>query len=107
MACNHSKIILFYRDNTHHARNYTKTVFQNPDFVVDVIANITQLLNETFPTVPVLPVLGNHDYFPKDQLPAESNPTYTALSDIWANWIGSPDMVDNFNRSRYHTYYFF
>ena len=39
-----------------HHTNYQETI--------DVIGNLSSLIKEYFPETPVIPVLGNHDFYP-------------------------------------------
>ncbi|XP_012684764.1 acid sphingomyelinase-like phosphodiesterase 3a [Clupea harengus] len=55
--------------------------------VIDVIANTTHTIREFFPTLPVYPAVGNHDYWPQDQLPTSTNEIYQALAKLWAGWL--------------------
>ena len=93
------------RDNTHHAADYSDSVFSQ-EFVIQVIANATRLIRDAFPTTTVIPVIGNHDYLPKNQLPpgvgqgGSPDPIYSGIGDLWATWIGSQPEVDRFKASK-------
>lgn len=61
-----AKVCSFDRDNVPHTED------PEPDFstIYSTIANITTELITAFPEViPILPVLGNHDAYPKDYYP--------------------------------------
>ena len=61
------------------------------------------MLQEALPGVLVLPVLGNHDYWPKNQLPAigSEDLIYEALGEIWSDWIGGRRQVNLFKTSEF------
>ncbi|XP_037077611.1 acid sphingomyelinase-like phosphodiesterase 3b [Pollicipes pollicipes] len=50
-----------------------------PDFkyIFSVVDNITRLMEESFPGVPIIPCLGNHDSFPPNQFPGGDKAFYT------------------------------
>uniref|UniRef100_T1ITT5 Uncharacterized protein n=1 Tax=Strigamia maritima TaxID=126957 RepID=T1ITT5_STRMM len=60
----------------------------NEDVVVDLIANLTTTLSEAFPNSPLVPVLGNHDYYPTHMMPPRKTDMYTRVSDLWSKWLG-------------------
>ncbi|CAL4095874.1 unnamed protein product, partial [Meganyctiphanes norvegica] len=65
--------VLWTGDNVPHVED------PSPDFSVifPTVANITGELRTTFPeSVPILPVLGNHDAFPKDDFPVAGEEFY-------------------------------
>ena len=53
-----------------------------------MLGNITNLLKDVFPDVPVYATFGNHDYFPHNQFPATGNLLYNRTFDKWRSWIG-------------------
>ena len=70
----------------------------NPAKIKEITRNLTTLLNETLPDLLVLPMVGNHDYYPKNQLPGESNELYDAYLDMWSHWLGDDDARQTFRR---------
>uniref|UniRef100_A0A673YBY1 Sphingomyelin phosphodiesterase acid like 3A n=1 Tax=Salmo trutta TaxID=8032 RepID=A0A673YBY1_SALTR len=48
------------------------------DVVIQVISNMTQTIREFLLDMPVYPALGNHDYWPQDQLLTSTNDIYQA-----------------------------
>ncbi|KAI4873149.1 hypothetical protein NFI96_014566 [Prochilodus magdalenae] len=60
--------------------------------VISVLTNMTHTIRQYFPELPVYPALGNHDYWPQDQLPAKTNAIYQAVAKLWAPWL-SPEAV--------------
>ncbi|XP_055005116.1 acid sphingomyelinase-like phosphodiesterase 3a [Boleophthalmus pectinirostris] len=57
------------------------------DLVVQVLSNLTTSIREKIPNVTVFPALGNHDYWPQDQIPDSPNDIYRAVSRLWAPWL--------------------
>ena len=53
-----------------------------------MVQNVTDRLKHYFEPTLVYPVMGNHDYDPVNQLPTAPSPMYTALGDMWQEWIG-------------------
>ncbi|XP_062857098.1 acid sphingomyelinase-like phosphodiesterase 3a [Trichomycterus rosablanca] len=89
------------------AFNYMKHVDQEPEFiiwtgdnpphvpadklstdtVINIISNMTHTIRQFFPQLPVYPALGNHDYWPQDQLPVKNNDIYEAAAKLWGPWL--------------------
>ena len=46
----------------------------------------------------MLPVIGNHDVFPRNQAPAEPNAAYDALLELWGDWIGDEEERERFRK---------
>ncbi|XP_071074745.1 cyclic GMP-AMP phosphodiesterase SMPDL3A isoform X2 [Dasypus novemcinctus] len=57
------------------------------DTVINVIANMTTTVQSLFPNLQVFPALGNHDYWPQDQLPTFTSQVYNAVADLWKPWL--------------------
>ncbi|XP_002919734.2 acid sphingomyelinase-like phosphodiesterase 3a isoform X1 [Ailuropoda melanoleuca] len=57
------------------------------DKVISVIANMTATIRSLFPNLRVFPALGNHDYWPQDQLPVVTSKVYNAVADLWKPWL--------------------
>ncbi|KAM4633590.1 cyclic GMP-AMP phosphodiesterase SMPDL3A [Polymixia lowei] len=57
------------------------------DAVIHVISNMTQTIRDHFPSLPVYPALGNHDYWPQDQSPTSTNTIYQAAAKLWEPWL--------------------
>nr|XP_019963761.1 PREDICTED: acid sphingomyelinase-like phosphodiesterase 3a [Paralichthys olivaceus] len=57
------------------------------DTVIQVISNMTQTIRLHFPNLTVYPALGNHDYWPQDQMPAVTNAIYEAAAQLWKPWL--------------------
>lgn len=60
------------------------------ELVIQVISNMTQTIRQHFPNLTVYPALGNHDYWPQDQMSTSSNAVYKAAARLWAPWL-QPD----------------
>ncbi|XP_042885095.1 acid sphingomyelinase-like phosphodiesterase 3b isoform X2 [Penaeus japonicus] len=76
--------IMWTGDDTAHVDDK----FFSTQKVVDIISNITDTLKSSFPDIDVLPVLGNHDYYPKNQVPATENELQNKVADLWQTWLG-------------------
>ncbi|XP_006834797.1 PREDICTED: acid sphingomyelinase-like phosphodiesterase 3a [Chrysochloris asiatica] len=57
------------------------------DTVINVIANMTITIQSLFPNLQVFPALGNHDYWPQDQLPVATSKVYNAVANLWKPWL--------------------
>ncbi|KAG8011492.1 Acid sphingomyelinase-like phosphodiesterase 3a [Nibea albiflora] len=57
------------------------------DIVIQVISNMTQTIRQHFPNLTVYPALGNHDYWPQDQMPTSTNDIYRAAAQLWKPWL--------------------
>ncbi|XP_039710160.1 cyclic GMP-AMP phosphodiesterase SMPDL3A isoform X2 [Pteropus medius] len=57
------------------------------DIVINVIANMTTTIRSLFPNLQVFPALGNHDYWPQDQLPTVTSKVYNAVANLWKPWL--------------------
>ncbi|CAO2628138.1 Acid sphingomyelinase-like phosphodiesterase 3a [Lemmus lemmus] len=55
--------------------------------VIEVITNMTMTVQSLFPNLQVFPALGNHDYWPQDQLPIATSKVYSAVADLWKPWL--------------------
>lgn len=55
--------------------------------VIQVIGNMTQTIRQHFPNLTVYPALGNHDYWPQDQMQASANAIYKAAAELWKPWL--------------------
>ncbi|XP_065819979.1 acid sphingomyelinase-like phosphodiesterase 3a [Labrus bergylta] len=57
------------------------------ELVIQVISNMTMTVRQHFPNLTVYPALGNHDYWPQDQMPASTNAIYKAAAQLWKPWL--------------------
>lgn len=72
------------------------------DEVIDVIRNLTETIRLTFPRLPVYPALGNHDYWPQDQLPASPNAVYQAAAELWSPWL-QPEALETLKTGGFYS----
>ncbi|KAL0984732.1 hypothetical protein UPYG_G00145990 [Umbra pygmaea] len=70
--------------------------------VISIIANLTQIIKDVFPSTKVYTALGNHDYHPKSQLPATQNNIYNNITQLWQGWLES-DSQTSFQTGGYYT----
>ncbi|KAG7316394.1 hypothetical protein KOW79_019935 [Hemibagrus wyckioides] len=63
------------------------------DTVINMISNMTHTIRQFFPQLPVYPALGNHDYWPQDQLPENENDIYEAAAKFWSPWLQPEALV--------------
>ncbi|XP_003781891.1 acid sphingomyelinase-like phosphodiesterase 3a [Otolemur garnettii] len=57
------------------------------EIVINVLTNLTTTIQSLFPNLQVFPALGNHDYWPEDQLPVDTNDVYNAVANLWKPWL--------------------
>ncbi|TRY89888.1 hypothetical protein DNTS_034222 [Danionella cerebrum] len=72
------------------------------DLQPDVIANMTLTIQQFFPQLPVYPALGNHDYWPQDQLPTSPNAIYEAAAKLWSPWL-NPEAVATVQKGGFYS----
>ncbi|KAF7650457.1 hypothetical protein LDENG_00125830 [Lucifuga dentata] len=63
------------------------------DIVIQVISNMTETIRHHFPKQTVYPALGNHDYWPQDQMPTSTNDIYQAAAKLWQPWLDSEALI--------------
>ncbi|XP_056620325.1 acid sphingomyelinase-like phosphodiesterase 3a [Triplophysa dalaica] len=73
------------------------------DVVINVIANMTHTIQQYFPNLSVYPALGNHDFWPQDQLPTSENTIYDAVAKLWYPWL-SPAAVPTLLRGGFYSH---
>lgn len=71
--------------------------------VIEIINNITQTIKDHFPTTPVIPVFGNHDAYPKHNLPPKPSTLYLAVGQLWKDWLTGPDSLSTFSKGGYYS----
>ncbi|XP_068199242.1 cyclic GMP-AMP phosphodiesterase SMPDL3A [Antennarius striatus] len=72
------------------------------DLVIDIISNMTQTIRDHFPKLMVYPALGNHDYWPQDQMTTASNAVYRAAARLWAHWL-QPDALFTLSQGGFYS----
>ncbi|XP_048347889.1 acid sphingomyelinase-like phosphodiesterase 3a isoform X2 [Sphaerodactylus townsendi] len=70
--------------------------------VIDIIGNMTSTIRSFFPELQVFPALGNHDYWPQDQLPASVSEVYNAVADFWKPWL-TDEAVNTLRKGGFYT----
>ncbi|XP_032999608.1 acid sphingomyelinase-like phosphodiesterase 3a isoform X2 [Lacerta agilis] len=70
--------------------------------VIDIIGNMTSTIRSFFPDLQVFPALGNHDYWPQDQLPTSVSEVYNAVADFWKPWL-TDEAVSTLRRGGFYT----
>ncbi|KAJ7341894.1 hypothetical protein JRQ81_007544 [Phrynocephalus forsythii] len=73
--------------------------------VIDIIGNLTATIRSFFPDLQVFPALGNHDYWPQDQMPESSSEVYNAVADFWKPWL-SDEAVSTLRKGGFYTQVF-
>ncbi|KAJ8289248.1 hypothetical protein COCON_G00019070 [Conger conger] len=90
--------IIWTGDDTPHVPNEQL----GEEAVLSIIGNITHLIKLVFPDTKVYSALGNHDYHPKNQFPAEQNNIYERTAQLWQDWL-EPDSQLTFRTGGYYT----
>ena len=76
--------------------------------LLEITQNVTNLLVEAFPDIPILPVIGNHDYFPRNSLPGEKTPLYEELGDMWQELFNDTEITEKFKEGKmFFTFYIY
>ncbi|XP_038196239.1 acid sphingomyelinase-like phosphodiesterase 3a [Arvicola amphibius] len=70
--------------------------------VIKVITNMTMTVQNLFPNLQVFPALGNHDYWPQDQLPIATSKVYSAVADLWKPWLDE-DAVSTLRKGGFYS----
>ncbi|CAN9513818.1 unnamed protein product [Ophioblennius macclurei] len=90
--------IVWTGDDTPHVPNEDL----GEEAVVNIIGNLTHLIKEVFPSTKVYSAMGNHDYHPKNQLPAATSSIYNQIADMWQDWL-EPTSKETFKKGAYYT----
>jgi sphingomyelin phosphodiesterase len=80
-------------------------LIQSYEMNIDAVNTLSLLFKEYFKDVRVLPVIGNHDTFPVDQLSPPNPDTYITrtIGRIWKEWIGE-EQLKTFRKGGYYTF---
>ncbi|NXS06542.1 ASM3A phosphodiesterase, partial [Neodrepanis coruscans] len=73
--------------------------------VISVIGNMTSTIRHFFPDLQVFPALGNHDYWPQDQLPVTTSEVYSAVADFWKPWLND-EAINTLRKGGFYTQLF-
>ena len=84
-----------HRDSPPHMRDET---ILTEELILQIIQNVTLLLGDTFQGIPVLPVVGNHDYFPVNQLTGGQSSFYDSLAEMWDPWFNDTSISAKFRQ---------
>ncbi|XP_046548538.1 LOW QUALITY PROTEIN: acid sphingomyelinase-like phosphodiesterase 3b [Haliotis rubra] len=91
--------IVWTGDNVAHIQNQ----FLNQSLNLKIIEKITDALKSEFPGVPVYGTMGNHDWYPADQFPVQQAFLYNATAELWRDWIGDKEQIENFKKGGFYT----
>ncbi|KAK6185873.1 hypothetical protein SNE40_008014 [Patella caerulea] len=91
--------LLWTGDNVAHISDDYLSV----NISMGILQNITDELQRNFPDVPTYATLGNHDYFPNNQFPAENSEIYDRVADMWTNWINDATEITRFRNGAYYS----
>ncbi|KAM9003723.1 acid sphingomyelinase-like phosphodiesterase 3a [Sarcophilus harrisii] len=72
------------------------------DIVINVIGNMTTTIQSLFPNFQVFPALGNHDYWPQDQLPVSTSKVYEAAANFWKPWL-TEEAINTLRRGGFYS----
>ncbi|CAL1610330.1 unnamed protein product [Knipowitschia caucasica] len=75
--------IIWTGDDTPHVPNEQL----GEEGVLEIINNLSHAINELFPDTKVYSALGNHDFHPKNQLPASFHNIYNVTTELWKPWL--------------------
>uniref|UniRef100_A0A452S901 Sphingomyelin phosphodiesterase acid like 3B n=1 Tax=Ursus americanus TaxID=9643 RepID=A0A452S901_URSAM len=70
--------------------------------VLGIVERLTRLIRGVFPDTKVYAALGNHDFHPKNQLPAGSNNIYNQVAELWRPWL-SNDSIALFKEGAFYS----
>lgn len=70
--------------------------------VINVLSNATHTIREFFPNLPVYPAVGNHDYWPQDQMPTTTNEIYQAVAKLWSGWL-KPEAITTLKEGGFYS----
>ena len=66
------------------------------DINKELVRNITTLMKDEFPNVPIYATFGNHDYYNSNLFPPHGNDIYNATYDLWKAWINDESQTTSF-----------
>ncbi|XP_078093249.1 acid sphingomyelinase-like phosphodiesterase 3b [Mustelus asterias] len=89
--------ILWTGDDTPH---YAEK--DGEDAVLRIISKLTQLIREVFPGTKVYSAMGNHDFHPKNQFPANYHRIYNKTAELWTPWMDHQSIA-MFNNGAFYT----
>lgn len=88
--------IIWTGDSVMHTRRPENLVL-NETVNIDTVRKITNLITDAFPDVPLIPTVGNHDFFPDAQ-------TSASMLDDFANvWFNESGLYTMFRKGGYYS----
>ncbi|XP_034029419.1 acid sphingomyelinase-like phosphodiesterase 3b [Thalassophryne amazonica] len=90
--------IIWTGDDTPHVPNEDLGV----EMVLSIVGNLTLIINQVFPNTKVYSALGNHDYHPKNQLPASPSDIYAKIAELWQDWL-DPESQESFKKGGFYS----
>ncbi|KAM6172734.1 acid sphingomyelinase-like phosphodiesterase 3b [Erethizon dorsatum] len=61
--------------------------------VLEIVGHLTSLIREVFPDTKVYAAMGNHDFHPKSQFPANTNNIYHQVAELWRPWLSNESVA--------------
>ncbi|GFY44530.1 acid sphingomyelinase-like phosphodiesterase 3b [Trichonephila inaurata madagascariensis] len=87
--------IIWTGDNLPHTDDF----YSDWDVIFEAIKNTTELLTTTFPNIPIIPCIGNHDTFPPNILPNDNT-----SSNIYKGYLDKAGWKDLVNESEWSNF---
>ncbi|KAJ6663536.1 hypothetical protein lerEdw1_009615 [Lerista edwardsae] len=81
--------ILWTGDDTPHVPDEKLS----EELVLVIIRQLTTLIQQVFPGTQVYAAMGNHDFHPKNQFPAEENTIYNVTAELWRPWLSNSSVL--------------
>ncbi|CAH1776461.1 unnamed protein product [Owenia fusiformis] len=89
--------IIWTGDSTPHTPHHTL------EDLKEIVANITNLIEDAFPGVPKFVTLGNHDFVPVHLSPPHNDSFYNWVAELWAPWLARAENISTFHKGAYYT----
>lgn len=61
--------------------------------LLSILSASTDLVDLAFPNTVVIPLIGNHDFTPQDQLPPQPNWLFDSLAVTWSKWLDASQLA--------------
>ncbi|XP_005095075.2 acid sphingomyelinase-like phosphodiesterase 3b [Aplysia californica] len=90
--------LIWTGDSVAHIKDANLTLETN----LEVMQNVTTVLNDSFPNTSIYASLGNHDFYPNNQASAEMEEMYNRVSDMWGSWIEGTAQRELFKKGGYY-----
>ncbi|XP_045191532.2 acid sphingomyelinase-like phosphodiesterase 3b [Mercenaria mercenaria] len=69
----------------------------------ELVRNVTELMQNEFPDIPIYATFGNHDYYPSNLYPPHGNEIYNETYELWKKWINDTSQDQYFLKGGYYT----